>query len=1415
MSSAYTLFEVSWEVCNKVGGIHTVVSTKAKTMVERLGDQYVTLGPWRLSDGKHHVPFEEDPSFREFAEDCHEMGVPVRVGRWLVPGRPRTILVEFSQLIHKKDDVLGRLWELYRVDSLSGGWDYVEPVLFGWAAAKVIERWWEEFTAPAGQGAIVHVHEWMTGSAMLYLKKSVPAMGTVFTTHATMLGRALSSHGRSPEGGLGGRNPAELASEQMVVAKHSLEGVCAREADVFTTVSEVTAREAKLLHGRAASPILTNGIDLSVLDEMAGPRTRVEARRILSQMAASFLGEPVDDALFLGTSGRYEFHNKGLDVLLEAMARLNAGKGKRVVLFVLVPAGNSGVKSALLARRSTPPDGNAGPLGISTHNLTDEDHDPVHMHCARLGLVNAPGARVKVIHVPIYLDENDGFLGLPYAAVLRGLDLTCFPSFYEPWGYTPQESVAVGVPTITSNYAGFGRWALGLDLDFTRGVTVLERVGVVDAEAARTLAAELEVFLNRNHDLEALREACRRTAALTAWSDVVANYETAYRSAISAVQGRLHDIALPVRRPKKRLTVQPAPEGQRPRLFRFDVSATLPNVLKGLRRLAHNYWWCWDPDGRDLYRELSPISWEISGHDPIQLLQRVYPEDIEAKAKDEQYTDKLKRVLARFDAYMAEPREKGRWRAVLEKPGETGISDEHPVAYFCAEYGIHSSLRIYSGGLGILAGDHLKSASDLNLPFLAIGLFYRRGYLTQRMTTRGEQIDEGANNDPISSQFDRVLDHHGHPLVITIGLPGRDLQVAAWRVDVGRVPLYLLDTDLPANRPEDRAITRQLYGGDHETRIQQEIVLGRGGIRLLRGLGIKPAVYHMNEGHSAFLTLERVGLLAHREGLTFDEAREFVRASTLFTTHTPIPAGHDRFAEDVMRRYFSGVAESLGIPWERFYDLGLSQSQRDAFNMTYLAIGFSSYCNGVSDLHGVASRHLLHGYWPRLLESEVPVDSITNGVHLPTWTHPDIARSLGVSNRPIVGEDFARPATKDTMRDLWRTKGRLKRQLLDQVRLVLERSFLERGDSPLLLNRILDGFDESALLIGFARRFAPYKRAHLLFKDRRRIADLLASEERPLRLLIAGKAHPADGIGKGILQEIFSLSRTDELAGRVIFVEDYDLSLARSLLTGVDVWLNTPTRMLEASGTSGMKAAANGVLNLSIGDGWWPEAYDGRNGWLIGGERSYKDQELQDQLDCATLYNLLEEEILPTFFTRDEHGVPWRWLEMMAASLRTIPSYFNTDRMVGDYLKKAYDELGRNYVSLSRERKEKLKAIALDRQNLRKGFAAINIVSAEVADLSGLKVGETVSARVEVDLGPLSPADVAVELVIGNAKNDVELRNSTTVRLTPVEPAKGTVHAFEGSHVVARSGNYAYGIRVRAAVADKHHHSLRDLVLWA
>jgi phosphorylase/glycogen(starch) synthase len=1021
---------------------------------------------------------------------------------------------------------------------------------------------------------------------------------------------------------------------------------------------------------------------------------------------------------------------------------------------------------------------------------------------------------VHLIHVPIYLAPGDGLFDLPYEAVLRALDLTVFPSFYEPWGYTPQESLAVGVPTITTDMAGFGRWARDARLGAGDGVVVLEREEDArrgdESALPERLAGIVESFLAESRERASIEAACRASARLTSWSDLIRHYDAAFESARTAARLRAPDARpAPSAPAHKPVEVAPAQQGQRARLTPFRVAATLPEPLRGLERLARNLWWSWDAEAPDLYRDLAPARWARHGHNPVTFLRDVYTEDLARMAADEAYVERVRRVLARFEAYSSEP------LATYRHEGAPALSAEHPVAYFSAEFGLHESLRVYSGGLGILAGDHLKSASDLGLPLVGVGLFYRMGYFTQSLTPAGEQLAGDRENDPRDLPLEPVLDARGEPLRIEIAFPSSTLWLCAWKAQVGRVPLYLLDANLPENRPEDRDVTRRLYGGDHETRLRQEIVLGRGGKRLLQRLGIHPACFHINEGHAAFLVLERVSRLVKEQGLTFDEAREFVRATTAFTTHTPVPAGHDRFGEDVMRRYFSDVAGWVGVPWERFWALGTSEEDRGSFNMTYLAMSFAGFVNGVSRLHGEVSRALLKPFWPRLLTAEVPVTSITNGVHLSSWTHPETRALLCPRGTRVRGSDFESAAARLSDEDLWDLRRKAKARLVETLEERLRAAFLARSDSAKLLSRTLHGLDRDAMWIGFARRFAPYKRAQLLLREPERLAQMLGRPGRPVRIVFAGKAHPADKHGQEILKAVVEATRSERLSGQVFFVEDYDIGIARSIVQGVDVWLNNPTRPLEASGTSGMKVAANGGLNVSIQDGWWIEAQElePENGWSIGAGQVYPTQDLQDDLDGEILYRLLDETVIPLWFQR-EGGLPRAWLSRVRANLRTIPPVFDTDRMVGEYRDRAYVRLGAAWHALREGRFAPARARAERALRIRRGFDSVRIAAARIADLSDLREGQPIDVRVEAELGQLTTEDVCVEVVLGHSDDGRDLKNAVPIELAPRGLAASGARVFEGRYVPQRSGSYAWAIRVRARDGERDDLSTRDLVLW-
>jgi phosphorylase/glycogen(starch) synthase len=1381
--SPASLFEVSWEVCHKVGGVHSIVSSKAKSLVARFGDAYVAVGPWLLSEGNAEKVLDADPGFDAFCDDCRAAGVPVRVGRWRIPGRPRAVLVEFSGLYGKRDEILESLWKRHQVDSLLGGWDYVEPVLFGHAAGIVVERWRRAFGRVP---AVAQFHEWMAGAGLLHLKTAAPEIGPVFTAHATMLGRSLASAGTDLAEGAA---PADVAEALGVRGKNSLEGACCREADVLTTVSAATSDEIERFHGRKADVLLPNGLDVETINAAAPDATPEKTYAKLVRVASRFTGDDLSSARIVCVPGRNEFVNKGFDLALAAAAALDKSPGASVVFFLFVPAGNSGVRREVAERlRSDAPA--AGPLGVCTHQLHEGDGDAVVKTCAGLGLRNAKGSRVKIVYVPEYLHGADGVIDLPYEAVVRASDLTACPSRYDAWGCAPQESLALGVPTVTTDSAGFGRWAASQGLGADDGVHVLARQGRTFEAARDDLASILDAALKAGKSPE-LAERCRAAARRTSWNEFLANYEDAFARAVAVAAARPAQTRAAVR-----VETHPAPAAAAPRVFPLTVANALPPRLSALARLASNWRFTWDPEVAALFEEISPAAWETFRGNPVRILREAPPADLAARARSAEYLARVDRAAARTDAYLAAP---------LRESG--GLTAKRPVAYVCAEFGLHECLPIYSGGLGVLAGDHLRAASDVGLPLVAVGLLYRKGYMRQRLKRGVEQAELPDEFDPSQAPLTLVVDADGAPVEASVTMPATTLRLRAWRADVGRVSLYLLDTDFDGNRPEDRGVTHSLYGGDAEYRVRQEIALGRGAVRLLAKLGIEPSAWHVNEGHGAFVAVERAERFVREAGLTFEEAREAVRATSAFTTHTPVPAGHDVFDEDLMRRHFSHVPERLGLTWERFFELGASPDG-PGFNMTNLAMGFSSFVNGVSRRHGEVSRELLRATCPHLAVEELPITSVTNGVHVAAWTSAEIARLYAVDGRPVTGADFARSSSIDDAA-LWAARRRLRGSLVARVAEQLRRSFDERDDSPALLERILASLSEDALQIGFARRFATYKRADLAMTDPGRLRAILSHKDRPTRLFVAGKAHPRDREAKELVARVARLSRTDEFVGRLIVLENYDMGLARTLVQGVDVWLNNPRPPLEASGTSGMKAAANGALNLSVGDGWWLEAYTGANGWLIGGERAAKDDAVRDELDASSLYRLLEEEVAPLFFRRDADGVPREWLARVRRSLATIPPVFDAARMVEEYRARAYEPLASRFDELRADGHVRLRAEAARRARLAAGVASARVVRCEVA--SDATAGAPTQVRVDVDLGALAVEDAAVEFVVGR-RWDATVRDVVVVELAPQPPVDGVAERrFVGSFTPWAPGSLGWFVRLR----PRGKATLHDPAAWA
>lgn len=701
----------------------------------------------------------------------------------------------------------------------------------------------------------------------------------------------------------------------------------------------------------------------------------------------------------------------------------------------------------------------------------------------------------------------------------------------------------------------------------------------------------------------------------------------------------------------------------------IPLDEKIPEKINRLPELVYNLWWSWTPEARELFRRLDYPLWRRTQHNPVQMLQEISVNELDTAVKDAAFIRQYNKVMLMYDEEM--------------RNGRSWFHSEFPeavnktIAYFSFEFGLHNSLPIYSGGLGILSGDHAKEASDLGLPFVGVGFMYPQGYFRQRLPSHGWQEAVYQQLDPGQTPIQPITTPDGQPLKISVNLASRMVYARIWRVQVGRIPLYLLDTDVDDNDPWDRELSARLYSGDSEMRIRQEIMLGVGGVRALRALGINPAVFHMNEGHSGFLLLECIREYV-AQGMSFQEAAQKTSKHTIFTTHTPVPAGHDTFSFHMVENYFNGLWDELGISREEFLGLGGHEEEWGmAFNMTVLALRLAGQSNGVSKLHGDVSRKMWQEVWP-LTKSvdEVPISSITNGVHVPTWIagemHGLFDKYLGPEWRSRHDDAAAWQKLVDIPdKDFWEVHLELKRKLMSFLREHARRRWIDGRNDP---TQVLTGgtiLDPEALTIGFARRFATYKRANLIFRDLERLKAMMLNIHRPVQIVFAGKAHPADDPGKALIQQIYNLVKHNQLGGRIAFIEDYDMHMARYLVQGVDVWLNTPRRPREASGTSGMKAALNGVPNLSVMDGWWVEGYNGANGWAINGAE-FDTHDEQDEYDAQVLYRLLEEEIVPLYYSRDRDDVPRGWVEVMREAIRSNAPQFSMRRMVKEYTTELY-----------------------------------------------------------------------------------------------------------------------------------------------
>ena len=833
-----------------------------------------------------------------------------------------------------------------------------------------------------------------------------------------------------------------------------------------------------------------------------------------------------------------------------------------------------------------------------------------------------------------------------------------------------------------------------------------------------------------------------------------------------------------------------------------NVKSHIPAELACLSEMARNIWWSWTPEARDMFKSLNPTLWKECGQNPVLLLERLSYETLEELAKDEAVLARINKVYKQFRAYMD------------VKPN----AERPSVAYFCMEYGLTHVLRIYSGGLGVLAGDYLKEASDSNVDMCAIGFLYRYGYFTQSLSIDGQQIANYEASNFANLPLERVMDENGKPLVVAVPYINYQVYAYVWKVQVGRVPLYLLDTDNELNSEFDRPITFQLYGGDWENRLKQEILLGIGGMLTLKAMGITKDVYHCNEGHAALCNLYRLTDYV-KQGLSFNQAMELVRASGLYTVHTPVPAGHDYFDEGLFGKYMSGYAQQLGITWDELMDMGRINpgDKSERFCMSTFACNTCQEVNGVSWLHGKVSQDMFSGIWKGYYPEENHVGYVTNGVHFPTWVASEWKNLYTkVFDKTFLGdqsnEKIWEAIYNVSDETIWETRQGLKNKLIAYIREEFRSSWLKNQGDPSRVVSLMQKINPNALLIGFGRRFATYKRAHLLFTDLDRLAKIVNNPDYPVQFLFTGKAHPHDGAGQGLIKKIIEISRRPEFLGKIIFLENYDMQLARRLVSGVDIWLNTPTRPLEASGTSGEKALMNGVVNFSVLDGWWLEGYRPGAGWALTEKRTYQNQDYQDQLDAATIYSILENEIVPLYYNKNAKGYSEGWIQVVKNSIAQIAPHYTMKRQLDDYYTKFYNKLGSRFATLSANDNAKAKEIAAWKETVAERWDSIEVVSAtNIADMEVVS-GDDVKLTVVLDEKGLDDAvGVEVVTIVTDTEGKEHIHSIDTMNLVKRE---NNIHTFEGMHDVNNAGTFKVAYRMYPKNVDLPHRQDFCYVRW-
>ncbi|MBN1804090.1 MAG: alpha-glucan family phosphorylase [Sedimentisphaerales bacterium] len=862
-----------------------------------------------------------------------------------------------------------------------------------------------------------------------------------------------------------------------------------------------------------------------------------------------------------------------------------------------------------------------------------------------------------------------------------------------------------------------------------------------------------------------------------------------------------------------------------PNIRSITVLPALPDTLKELEVLAGNMFWSWNPEYVELFKRIDNNLWVESGHNPVKMLASITQDKLEELAENQGFLAQLKNVAEKFESYL----ERDTWYEQVCSKSEKSI-----IAYFCAEFGLHECLPIYAGGLGILAGDHLRSSSDLGVPLVGVGLLYQKGYFRQCLNNNGEQWEEYGENDFYSMPIELVYRDNGLPLTISVDYPGRCVLAQIWSVAVGRVKLFLMDTNIPENTSGDRMITSSLYGGDRELRIRQEIMLGIGGLKALFAMNIKPTVCHMNEGHAAFMALERIREIIETKKIGFNEAVEATRAGNVFTMHTPVKAGLDEFSVELMDKYFGDYFPKLGIDKKRFLSLGriLPDDDNESFKMTILALRLSGFANGVSRLHSDVSRGIWGSMWPGLPLNEVPISPITNGIHIKNWLSDEIISLYQRYLGPDWDDEVMDKKLWDNVEQIpdgefWQIHQRCKEQLIVFTRNRLKAQMERRGTYHSELNRVVEVLDPDVLTIGFARRFAGYKRGNLLLRDPERLVKMITHPTRPIQVIFAGKAHPKDSEGKDIIKHIIHFADQYKVKRRLVFLENYDIDMARFLFSGVDLWLNNPRRPLEASGTSGMKAAINGALNMSTLDGWWCEGYKPDGGWAIGAGQCYDDVNYQDTVESQAIYDILENEVIPLFYTRSSDKLPRAWISRVKNSIRFIAPQFNTHRMVAEYTQKFYNPAMAKYKQLTARDFDRARKFSQWKTEISGAWREFKIKDVVVEAGNGdgskkldpkysqLKVGSKLSVRALVKLGRISPEDISVELYYGPVDTWGNIREACAVRMDHKEAGEPKdEHWFAGTMCCQKAGRHGVTVRILPKHDDLVSPYDLGLILW-